>query len=152
MIDLKLENGDIQFSDTNYRDSIYLPGSTLETYSDLITEEGGVVADKVFKRLIITPLGHITLRVLHNIGTSNIDFNIGNGIYKELSQPLNINLINRAYKHISHAIKFKPRGVKVLSIDVLVPSFDTVHIYIHYSINNKKYKYNKTLSLTDYEA
>jgi len=152
MIDLKLENGDIQFSDTNYRDSIYIPGSTSETYNDLITESGVEVADKLFKRLIITPLGHITLRVLHDIGTANIDFNIGNGIYQELSQPLNINLVNKAYKHISHAIKFKPRGVKVLSIDVLVPSFETVHIYIYYSINKKKYTYNKTMTLTDYET
>lgn len=152
MIDLKLENGDIQFNDVSHKDQILIPGELESTFSDLIIESGSNVTDKVFKRLVITPLGHITLRVLHNIGTSKIDFNIGNGIYRELSQPLNINLINRAYQHISHAVKFKPLGVKVRDINVLVPSFDTVHIYLHYSINNKSYKYSRSLSMKDYEA
>ena len=152
MIDLKLENGDIQFSDTNYMDSIIVSGSVSETYSDLMTESDVEVAEKVFKRLIKTPLGHITLRVLHDIGSSDIDFNVGNGIYAELSQPLNVNLINRAYEHISHAVKFKPRGVKILSIDVLVPSFETVHVNLYYSINEKSYEYSETISMTNYET
>lgn len=177
MKDLIIENGDIQFS-TNHYNNIILDSNKYnlkyneetreynlepsriafeeeesfnkETqYKDIMIEEGKEVKNKVFVRLLITPLGHIRLRVIENKGSNYIDYDIGNGVYRELSQPLNINLINKANAHIHHAIKHRPKGVKVHSIKTLVSSFDTVKIFISYSVDKKNYKFIKEMNNTD---
>ncbi|MEI2418830.1 hypothetical protein V6O07_01030 [Arthrospira platensis SPKY2] len=177
MKDLIIENGDIQFDTkphnnviiTDQRYHLNYDEETREynlepsrdpfpeeqnfnnetQYKDIMVYEGNEVKNKVFIRLLLTPLGHLKLRVLQSTGSTFIDYDIGNGIYGELSQPLNINLINRSNAHIHHAIKYRPKGVKINYINTLVSSFDTVKIFIHYSINNKKYKFTKELNSSD---
>lgn len=130
-MDLQLENGDLVLSNVVQQDEATLVNLTIY---DLVqaTEEDEL--HTLLKRVFVTPLGYLRLRVLDQLGTRKIDYDYGNGIYMTLSQPVKTTLIEQIDKHIANCIGQLPPPIRINKYQIQLTGIDSVQVRINYSL------------------
>lgn len=84
----------------------------------------------LLKRVLQTPLSSLGRYVIDSQGVKEIDREFGNGVYKELSEGLTINLIARIKRHIVEAVSYVKKDIQIRDIDVYQIDINTVQIDI----------------------
>lgn len=127
-VDLRLVNGDLVI-DSHDSDE-------LTTTKDLLIEDSTI---NMLRRSVITPPEWLGRWMIDADGPAKQDKEFGDGIYRQLSDPLNSDWVSRAYNNIKYAIELiEDPDLVVGDINVGVSSstgegpVDTANVLIAY--------------------
>lgn len=132
-MDLKLESGDLVLSNQIQKDEQSLVNITIY---DILPNTYEEELHTILKRTFITPLGYIRLRILDSLGSRNIDYEYGDGVYMTLSQPMKTTLLQQIEKYMVDCIAQLPLPIRINKYQVQVINIDAVQVRINYSLNH----------------
>lgn len=132
-MDLKLENGDLVLSNKSQLNTESFVNITIY---DILPSTFEEELHTILKRTFVTPLGYIRLRVIDSLGSRNIDYEYGDGIYMTLSQPMKSTLIQQIERYIIDCIEQLPLPIRINKYQIEVINIDAVQVRINYSLNN----------------
>lgn len=132
-MDLKLENGDLVLSNKSQLNTESFVNITIY---DILPSTFEEELHTILKRTFVTPLGYIRLRVIDSLGSRNIDYEYGDGIYMTLSQPMKSTLIQQIERYIIDCIEQLPLSIRINKYQIQVINIDAVQVRINYSLNN----------------
>lgn len=132
-MDLKLENGDLVLSNQVQTNEESLVNITIY---DILPNTYEEELHTILKRTFITPLGYIRLRIIDGLGSRNIDYEYGDGVYMTLSQPMKTTLLQQIERYMVDCIAQLPLPIRINKYQVQVINVDAVQVRINYSLNH----------------
>lgn len=144
-VDISLYNEDIAVIKDGLEEGGY-------TY-DLLLEDAPVSATNLLKRAVITPPKWLAKWAIDSGGITHVDYEYGDGLYLQLSDPINYQWISDAYSNVRKATGYvDDPNLEVTSISISIPeedsSLSTVNILIGYSVEGEEIVENLTIGET----